>query len=256
MNLITKYLTENECYIYGTKHTVKGILVHSTGCNQPKLSKWYKSWNKFRPNNTQVCVHAFIGKEDDGTIATMQTLPWDYKGWHSGSGSLGYAKNANNTGYIGFEICEDNLKSEKYFSAVYHEAVELCAYLCLAFGLLPDDIVCHSEAHKMGIASNHADVMHWFPRYGKTMDTFREDVAKLLYKDEVAPEAGKNAVHDKVYVKNFSNAAKTRAYTYDGGTFRVWYKVYDVLQVSGDRIVIGRGKTITAAVNAADIERV
>ena len=255
MNLFKNYLTENECYIYSTKHDVKGILVHSTGCNQPKLSKWFKSWNKFRPNG-QVCVHAFIGKDDDGVIATMQTLPWDVKGWHSGSGCLGWSNNANNTGYIGFEICEDNLKSEKYFNAVYHEAVELCAYLCLGFGLSPDSIICHSEGHKKGIASNHADVMHWFPKYGKSMDTFREDVNKLLCKEEVTPAVEQIKVRDQVYVTNFSNSAKTRAYTYDGGTFRVWYKVYDVLSVSGDRIVIGRGKTITAAVNAADIERV
>ena len=28
----------------------------------------------------------------------------------------------------------------------------------------------------MGIASNHSDVMHWFPKHGKSMDTFRAAV--------------------------------------------------------------------------------
>jgi len=37
---------------------------------------------------------------------------------------------------------------------------------------------------------------------------------------------------------------------YDGGNFKVYYSVYDVIQVSGDRVVIGIGKTVTAAVNA------
>ena len=37
-------------------------------------------------------------------------------------------------------------------------------------------VICHSEGHKRGIASNHADVMHWFPKHGKSMDTFRKDV--------------------------------------------------------------------------------
>jgi murein DD-endopeptidase MepM/ murein hydrolase activator NlpD len=37
---------------------------------------------------------------------------------------------------------------------------------------------------------------------------------------------------------------------YDGGNFKVYYSVYDVIQVSGNRVVIGIGKTVTAAVNA------
>ena len=38
------------------------------------------------------------------------------------------------------------------------------------------DILCHCEGHSKGIASNHSDVMHWFPKFGKSMDTFRNDV--------------------------------------------------------------------------------
>jgi N-acetylmuramoyl-L-alanine amidase len=36
--------------------------------------------------------------------------------------------------------------------------------------------ICHSEGAKLGIASNHGDVMHWFPKFGKNMDTFRAEV--------------------------------------------------------------------------------
>lgn len=57
----------------------------------------------------------------------------------------------------------------------------LCADLCKEYGLDPTTaILCHSEGYKKGIASNHGDVMHWFPKHGKSMDTFRADVAKLL----------------------------------------------------------------------------
>jgi hypothetical protein len=41
-------------------------------------------------------------------------------------------------------------------------------------------VICHSEGYKRGIASNHGDVMHWFPKHGKSMDDFRADVKKLL----------------------------------------------------------------------------
>lgn len=58
--------------------------------------------------------------------------------------------------------------------------MELCAYLCKMYGLNETNIICHSEGYKLGIASNHADVMHWFPPHGKSMDTFRAAVKAAL----------------------------------------------------------------------------
>lgn len=189
MNLRKLILTKNNCYKAGNKIKPKGIMVHSTGANNPNLRRYVgpddgflghnpnnNHWNQPRPDGQQKCVHAFIGKLKDGSIATYQTLPWDHKGWHAGGA-------ANNT-HIGFEICEDGLTDPVYFSAVYREAVELCVYLCKMFGLTEKDIICHSEGAKMGIASKHADVMHWFPKHGKSMDDFRADVKKLLEGDK------------------------------------------------------------------------
>ena len=69
---------------------------------------------------------------------------------------------------------------------MYQEAVELCAYLCKQYGLTEKNILCHSEGAKKGIATSSNDVMHWFPKHGKSMDTFRADVKTLLNKKEVA----------------------------------------------------------------------
>ena len=44
-------------------------------------------------------------------------------------------------------------------------------------------ITCHSEAHTLGFASNHADVMHWLPKYGKSLSTIRQDVAAIIKGD-------------------------------------------------------------------------
>lgn len=44
--------------------------------------------------------------------------------------------------------------------------------------------------------------------------------------------------------------------TYDGKPFRTYYDTYDVIQVNGDRVVIGVGATVTAAVNAANLRKV
>jgi LysM repeat protein len=185
MNLRKLILTNNACYKAGRTITPKGIMVHSTGANNPNLKRYVgpddgllgknqygNHWNQDTPDGRQVCVHGFIGKLADGSVATYQTLPWNYRGWHCGA--------SGNDTHISFEICEDGLTDSSYFNAVYKEAAELCAYLCKQYGLTEKNIICHSEGYKLGIASNHSDVMHWFPKHGKSMDTFRAEVAKLL----------------------------------------------------------------------------
>jgi LysM repeat protein len=209
LNLHKLFFTENACYKAGKKMTVKGICVHSTGVNNPRLCRYIgpddgllgknqygNHWNTDKPGGRQVCVHGFIGKLADGSIATYQTLPWDMRGWHGGSG----AKGSVNDGWIGFEICEDGLNDRAYFEKVYREAVELCAYLCREYGLQPEypTLICHSEAHKLGMASNHADVLHWWPRHGKNMDDFCADVKAAMGavstgEGSVATDAGEDA---------------------------------------------------------------
>ena len=187
MNLKQYYLTKNECYQRNVTITVGGLMLHSTGANNPNLKRYVPNfdgtigdntngnhWDQYRPGGRQVCVHGFIGKLADGSIATVQTLPWNMRGWHAG-------KAAGNNSYIGVEICEDGLKDSDYFTKVYNEAVELFAYLCKEFNLNPlTNILCHCEGYDKGIASNHADVMHWFSKHGKTMDDFRNDVKKKM----------------------------------------------------------------------------
>ncbi len=188
MNLRKLIFTNNACYKAGRTITVKGIMVHSTGANNPNLKRYVgpddgllgknqynNHWNQDKPDGRQVCVHGFIGKLADGSIATYQTLPWNHRGWHAGGA-------ANDT-HIGFEICEDGLTDKAYFNAVYKEATNLCAYLCKEYNLDPmadGVIIGHYEGHKRGIASNHADPGHWFPKHGKSMDTFRAEVQRLL----------------------------------------------------------------------------
>lgn len=193
MNLNKLIFTENACYKAGRKIKVKGIMVHSTGANNPYLKRYVgpddgklgknqynNHWNQ--PMDRAVCVHGFIGKLQDGSIATYQTLPWDHRGWHAGGA-------ANNT-HTSFEICEDGLNDRSYFEKVYKEAIELCAYLCKLYGLNPladGVIIGHYEGHQRGIASNHGDPRHWFSKFGKSMDTFRQDVQKLMSGSSVTP---------------------------------------------------------------------
>ena len=158
-------------------------------------------WNQDKPGGRQVCVHAFIGKLADGTIATYQTLPWNHRGWHAGG-------KANDT-HIGFEICEDGLADATYFNKVYTEAVELCVYLCKLYGLTEKDIIGHYEGHQKGIASNHGDPRNWFPKHGKSMDTFRSDVKAGLI--AASPEATTPKKYYRVQVGAFSVKANADA---------------------------------------------
>ena len=210
MNLIQCYLRENDCYTTGRTITPKGVMVHSTGANNPKVARYVqpadtdpnkaqlqktigtnKNANDWNHGGLDVCTHAFVGKLADGGVGTVQTLPWDRRGWHAGNGTSG--KSANDT-HIAFEICEDDLTDQGYFQKVYQEAVELTAMLCKQYGLNPladGVVICHSEGYQRGIASNHADVMHWLPKFGKNMDTFRADVSKMLGTSEDKPAAEK-----------------------------------------------------------------
>lgn len=202
MNLKQYFLTKNECYQRHAKINVEGLMLHSTGANNPNLKRYVQPndgllgdnpngnhWNQFRPDGRQVCVHGFIGKLADGSIATYQTLPWDYKGWHAGDTA--------NDNYIGVEICEDDLTNADYFNKVYNEAVEVFAFLCKQFNLNPmTNIICHSEGYQKGIASNHSDVMHWFPKFGKSMDTFRADVQSKLQSEQPAQPAPEQPVNN------------------------------------------------------------
>lgn len=199
MNLRKQLATNNNCYKAGKGLVVRGVMWHSTGANNNKLKRYVgpddgvlgqnkngNHWNQPLPDGRQVCVHAFIGLTDDGAVATYQTLPWEMRGWHGGSGKNGTV----NTTHIGFEICEDGLVDKDYFDKIYNEACELTAMLCKQFNLDPmadGVVICHSEGYRRGVASNHGDVMHWFPRHGKTMDDARRDVAALMGSGTSAP---------------------------------------------------------------------
>lgn len=187
MEIREHILTHNDCWKAGRTITPQGIMVHSPGVAQPNAEVFLKTWDVPGSN---ACVHAFVTK--DGVV---QTLPWNWRGWHAGVAAEGKVS-ANNT-HISFELLEpsghtyqggtmigyDPAKNAAYFGLVYRNAVELTAQLCKKYGLNPTKpgvVLCHSEGHARGIASNHADVMHWFPKHGKNMDLFRADVKKAM----------------------------------------------------------------------------
>lgn len=184
MNLMVKYMTGNDCYKAGAKIEPSGIMIHSTATPGVMAADWFKRWNKSYAAGEvgmQACVHAFVDDKE-----AYQYLPWNHRGWHAGG-------KANNT-HIGIEICEpagfhysgldmigyDAVKLDAYFRGAWKNAVELCVLLCGMYNLEAEDIICHSEGYKLGVASNHGDVMHWFPKHGEDMNSFRLEVQEAL----------------------------------------------------------------------------
>lgn len=198
--------TNSTCYKGTTTMVPKGVLWHDTDAGNPNISRYVqplesdknyaemiallgknKYGNDWNHQYLKKGVNAFVGKLADGTVATVQTMPCNYKPWGCGSGSKG---SLNNT-HMQFEICDDGYKSREYFEAVYKEACEITAYLCKLYDLDPlgtfvyngvtvPVITSHAESYKLKLGGNHGDPLKWMKKYGKTMDDARRDVAALM----------------------------------------------------------------------------
>ena len=65
MKLVESFLTRNPCYTAGRKIMVRGLMLHSVGCPQPKASVFIQNLN--HSDFKSACVHAFIDG-NDGTV--------------------------------------------------------------------------------------------------------------------------------------------------------------------------------------------
>lgn len=253
LTLRSRLLTKNNCYKAGKKINPVGIVMHSTGANNPNLKRYVQpddgklgvnpngnDWNRPKPDGQSKCPHAFIGKDKNGAVACYQTLPWDAECWGCGSGKNG-SYNRNPVGHIQIEVCEDDLTDKEYYEKAFEQAELLCAYLCKKYKLKAAQIVSHKEAHTKGYASNHADPDHWMKKHSDSMAKFRKRVQEQL--------SNKLKVGDKVKVLNNTVYGTNK-------TFKTYFANYDVLQVSGDRVVIGKGDVVTAPVAIKNLEKV
>lgn len=185
---------------------VLGVLWHSTGANNTDLCRYVQPTddspnydadikklgknqygNDWNHTEVDAGLNAWIGRFADGSVGTVQTMPWDFRPWGCGVGDKGSCNN----GWIQFEICEDDLKDKSYAEQVFEEGCQLTAYLCRIFrlnsngyadcnGVAVPVITCHNDAAKLGVGSDHADINHWFPKLlGKSMKDVRERVAQI-----------------------------------------------------------------------------
>ena len=155
---------------------------------------------KWDSASASACVHEHIGKEEGIiTLPCLEEKGKARRAWHVGS-SKG---SANNT-HLAVEMTEpasikyvggsrwvelgDGSGTKSHILTTYKNAVREFADMCKFHGLNPlkeGVILSHSEAHRAGVASNHADVEHIWAQFGLSMDQFRQDVSAAVNGSQV-----------------------------------------------------------------------
>lgn len=149
-------MTNSTCYCSTHRMSIKGIIIHS---KPGKKIKNFVQPSPKDPNKEQLLnligknknftdlnhtphyygVHAWVGELDDGTIGSIQTLPWDWRAWGCGMGEKGTCDN----GWIQITICQNEFRKEE----LKKELIELISYLCNLFQLNPFNYI-FSESYK------------------------------------------------------------------------------------------------------------
>ena len=252
-DIIKAHAVKNLCYIAARKMVPKGIVVHSTGANNPYLKRYVDApaevgkntygnhWNVAKPGGNKVCVHAFIGYDEQRRVRVAEILPLNICCWGVGSGRKGSYNYA--PAYIQFEICEDSRKDRAYYQKAFAVAAEYCAMLCRRYGFGTDKIVGHCEAYRLGYGSNHGDPEHWMKLHGETMEDFRKRVAALLKSSE--PQKPLPSGETRTVEKGDLVSLAADAVYYSGKAVPAWVRAQNWIVKSapaGDRVVIDRNE--------------
>lgn len=262
LNIIKAHAVKNLCYIAAQKMTPRGIVVHSTGVNNPYLKRYVDApnevginqygnhWNVAKPSGREVCVHAFIGYDNNKQVRVAELLPLDICCWGVGTGKSGSYN--FNPAYIQFEICEDTLTDRTYYDKALSVAAEYCAQLCKAYGISIEKIVGHCEAYRLGYGSNHSDPEHWMKNFGETMDDFRMKVSEILKSNNGKTGNKQETVsEDTLIEKDDLVAIADNATYYNGKAVPSWVKAqnwYVKSEPNGDRVVVDKNERGTSSI--------
>ncbi|MBQ1546379.1 MAG: N-acetylmuramoyl-L-alanine amidase [Clostridia bacterium] len=180
LTVTSHMMTKNDAYnMTDDYEKYDGILIHSTALPGVFADEWYYAWNK---PDIDPASHAFVDDEEAYLL-----LPLEQTAWHAGKGA--------NPTYLDVEICEPDgftyseyneiedynvEEQQEYFDGAWNNAVLYTAFICQKFGFSANQILSHYESFLLGFGSQHSDPDHWIVLHDKTMDDFRDDVAKTL----------------------------------------------------------------------------
>lgn len=264
IDVIKAYAVNNLCYIAAQKMIPKGIVVHSTGANNPNLKRYVDApdkvginrygnhWNVAKPGGRKVCVHAFIGYDKNKQVRVAEILPLDICCWGVGSGKKGSYNYA--PAYIQLEICEVTLADRDYYDKVFAVAAEYCADLCRIYNISVEKIVGHCEAYKLGYGSNHKDPEHWMNKFGDTMNNFRIRISEILNCCDDVEKTDDSIIKNQIIENGDLVAIAKDAKYYSGRSIPSWVKNqkwYVKGNPRGDRVVIDKNEMGTNSICSA-----
>jgi len=201
------FMRNSKWYKQSGTFTPRGLLWHDTGVDNPWIKRYVQpddndpnrdellkiigkntngnDWNHGNKDK-DAGLNCWVGKLQDGTVATVQAGPWTKRPWGCGGGRFG---SLNDT-HIQWEICEDDKTDVKYAGEAYEESLQISAYLCKMFNIDPHatfqykgytipTIVCHwdsfligwngipiyKKGSKGGFGSGHTDIYDWNALY-------------------------------------------------------------------------------------------
>lgn len=258
LDIIKAYAVNNLCYKAAKKMTPKGIVVHSTGADNPTLkryvdapnkvgaNKYGNHWNVGKPGGQNVCVHSFIGLDINNNVRVAEILPLDICCWGVGKGSKGSYN--YNPAYIQFEICEDGLADKTYYRKAFDVAILYCAELCKKYNIDVSNVIGHCEAHKRGYGSNHSDPEHWMKKHGETMKDFRGAVSAILKPNDNITEKNFDTITTYDFHKGDLVSIAENSTYYGGNSVPNWVKSqrwYIKEEPKDDRVVIDKSENGT-----------
>jgi len=182
-----RYATDNGAYRSGRKINPQGSVNHSVGCAQPSVEVFYKSMNK---SSAGWGVNAILGDFHKGDGRILVTMPLNARPWGCGSGKKGSWNNTK----VQLEVCEpeghtysggtmigyDIAKNQVYFDRMWKMLVAWNVYVVDKFGYPISGISDHIESYYAGYGSGHADMGHWLPKHGKSMNALRAEVEAII----------------------------------------------------------------------------
>lgn len=179
--MLTCMMTNSTQWAYYKTLKPKGIIIHSSGRNNPYLrhfvqpskndenyediisqlgeNKRHDDWNHI---HTAYNFHYWIGKDNFDNVVSIQTFPLDVKTWKDS--------------YIHICICEDNLDNPTYLTNCISKLIKLCKSLCDQYNWNEDDIYDYSEI------SNFPDTNYWLEKCGYNIKLLRSEIMKKIDK--------------------------------------------------------------------------
>lgn len=229
-------------YENDAKRDVSYIVMHYTGNDNDNAENNAKY---FKNNDVDVSAHFFV---DETRI--YQSVELRDVAWHCG-GYTYYHKKCRNDNSFGIEMTTAG--NYKISAKTIENSAHLCAYLCEMLGIKSSQVDTY--------VLRHYDVTHkscpaQFVDNANEWKAFKTKVKNILKAKEKTPAKPTTATTAKAKFAKGDKVKIKKAVTYEGKSFAVYYDTYSVLEVDGDRVVIGINGKVTAALKDVNLTKV